>query len=141
MKNTKKMESLMNVMESLKENESSNLRIEVLDILVNHIEDYESFEEVKGFMEDLRQYGCSSGMIGELIYYSDTKEFFIDNLDEIQDYVNTLVQEHIYSINELDINEISWVVFESIANEYFYTIEDEIDNIEAQEDEEDDDEL
>lgn len=141
MKNTKKMESLMNVMESLKENESSNLRSEVLDILVNHIEDYESFEEVKGFMEDLRQYGCSSGMIGELIYYSDTKEFFIDNLDEIQDYVNTLVQEHIYSINELDINEISWVVFESIANEFFYTIEDEMDNIEVEEDEEDDDEL
>lgn len=141
MKNTKKMESLMNVMESLKENESSNLRVEVLDILVNHIEDYESFEEVKGFMEDLRQYGCSSGMIGELIYYSDTKEFFIDNLDEIQDYVNTLVQEHIYSINELDINEISWVVFESIANEFFYTIEDEMDNIEVEEDEEDDDEL
>ncbi len=136
MKNTKKMESLMNVMESLKENESSNLRSEVLDILVNHIEDYESFEEVRGFMEDLRQYGCSSGMIGELIYYTDTKKFFIDNIDEIQDYINTLVQEHVYSINELDINEISWIVFEAIANEFFYTIEDEMDNIEVEEDEE-----
>lgn len=141
MKNTKKMESLMNVVESLKENESSNLRIEVLDILTNHIEDYETFEEVRGFMEDLRSYGCTSGMIGELIYYSDTKKFFIDNLDEIQDYVNTLIQEHVYSINELDINEISWVVFESISNEFFYTIEDEMDNIEVEEDEEDDDEL
>lgn len=141
MKNTKKMESLMNVMESLKENESSNLRIEVLDILINHIEDYETFDEVRGFMEDLRSYGCTSGMIGELIYYSDTKKFFIDNLDEIQDYVNTLIQEHVYSINELDINEISWVVFESISNEFFYTIEDEMDNIEVEEDEEDDDEL
>lgn len=130
MKNTKKMESLMNVMESLKENEYSNLRIEVLDILVNHIEDYESFEEVRDFMEDLRNYGCSSGMIGELIYYSDTREFFINNLDEIQDYLNILIQEHVYSISELDYNEIVWVVFEGIANEYFYTIEDEMDNIE-----------
>lgn len=136
MKNTKKMESLMNVMESLKEEESSNLRSEVLDILVNHIEDYESFEEVRGFMEDLRQYGCSSGMIGELIYYTDTKKFFIDNIDEIQDYINTLVQEHVYSINELDINEISWIAFEAIANEFFYTIEDKMDNIEVEEDEE-----
>lgn len=141
MKNTKKMESLMNVMESLKENENSNLRIEVLDILINHIEDYETFDEVRGFMEDLRQYGCSSGMIGELIYYSDTKKFFIDNLDEIQDYVNTLIQEHVYSINELDINEIVWVVFEAIANEFFYTIDDEMDNIEVEEDEEDEEEL
>lgn len=140
MKNTKKMESLMNVMESLKENES-DLRSEVLDILVNHIEDCESFEEVRGFMEDLKQYGCSSGMIGELLYYSDTKKFFIENMDEIQDYINTLVQEHVYSINELDINEIVWVVFEAIANEFFYTIDDEMDNIEVEEDEEYEEEL
>ena len=140
MKNTR-MESLMNVMESLKENESSNLRVEVLDILVNHIEDCENLEEVKGFMEDLRSYGCSSGMIGELLYYSDTKKFFIDNIDEIQDYVNELIQEGIYSINELDYNEISWLVFESMANEYFYTINDEIDNIEVEEDEEDEENM
>ena len=137
MKNTKKMESLLNVMESLKENESSNLRNEVLDILVNHIEDCEDFEEVKGFMEDLRCNGCISGIIGELVYYSDTKKFFIENIDEIQDYVNQLIQEHVYLINELDINEISWIVFENIANEYFYTIDDEMNNIEDEEDEED----
>lgn len=141
MKNIEKMESLMNVMESLKENESSNLRDEVLDILINHIEDCEDFDEVRGFMEDLRCYGCSSGMIGELIYYFDTKEFFIKNMDEIQDYVNQLIQEGIYSINELDINEIVWIVFESISNEFFYTIEDEIDNIEAEEDEEDEEDM
>jgi hypothetical protein len=132
MKNTKKMEMLLNVMESLKEN-ASDLRSEVLDILENHIEDCENFEEVRGFMEDLRSNGCVSGMIGELIYYSDTKKFFIENIDEIQDYVNELMLEHVYSINELDINEISWIVFESIANEYFYTIDDEMDNIEAEE--------
>lgn len=136
MKNTKKMEMLLDVMGSLKENASSNLRNEVLDILVNHIDECEDFEEVRGFMEDLRSYGCISGMIGELIYYEDTKKFFIENIDEIQDYVNELMLEHVYSINELDINEISWIVFENIANEYFYTIDDEMDNIEAEEDEE-----
>lgn len=136
MKNIEKMESLLNVMESLKYDASSNLRREVLDILVNHIEDYENFEDVKKFMEDLRCYGCVSGMIGELIYYSDTKKFFIENLDEIQDYLNDLIQEHVYSVGEFDFNEIVWVVFESIANEYFYTIEDEMDNIEVEEDEE-----
>ena len=134
MKNTK-MESLLNVMESLKENENS-LRSEVLDILKNHIEEYENFEDVRGFMEDLRSNGCVSGMIGELTYYSDTKKFFIENLDEIQDYVNDLILEHVYNIYDFDYNEIVWVVFEAIANEYFYTIEDEMDNIEAQDEEE-----
>ena len=133
MKNIEKMESLLNVMESLKEDATSNLRSEVLDILENHIEEYENFEDVRGFMEDLRCYGCVSGMIGELTYYSDTKKFFIENLDEIQDYVNDLIQEHVYNIGEFDYNEIVWVVFEAIANEYFYTIEDEMDNIEDEE--------
>ena len=135
MKNTK-MEMLLNVMEGLKE-DASSLRSEVLEILENHIEDCENFEEVKNFMEDLRANGCVSGMIGELIYYSDTKKFFIENLDEIQDYLNDLIQEHVYSVGEFDYNEIVWVVFEAIANEYFYTIEDEMDNIEVEEDEED----
>lgn len=136
MKNIEKMESLLNVMEILKKGDN-NLRCEVLDILKNHIEEYENFEDVRGFMEDLRCYGCVSGMIGELTYYSDTRKFFIENLDEIQDYLNDLIQEHLYSINKFDYNEIVWVVFETIANEYFYTIEDEMDNIEAQEYEED----
>ena len=140
MKNIEKMEMLLNVMEGLKE-DATSLRHEVLDILVNHIEDCENFEDVKKFMEDLRSYGCVSGMIGELVYYSDTRNFFIENLDEIQDYLNDLIQEHVYSIGEFDYNEIVWVVFEAIANEYFYTIEDEMDNIEAQEDEEDEEEL
>lgn len=135
MKNIEKMESLLNVMESLKE-DASNLRLEVLEILENHIEDCENFEEVRGFMEDLRGNGCVSGMIGELVYYSDTKKFFIENLDEIQDYLNDLIQEHVYYIDEFDYNEIVWVVFEAIANEYFYTIEDEMDNIEVKEYEE-----
>lgn len=140
MKNIEKMESLLNVMESLKE-DASSLRSEVLEILENHIEDCENFEEVKNFMEDLRANGCVSGMIGELIYYSDTKKFFIENLDEIQDYLNDLILEHVYSIDEFDYNEIVWVVFEAIANEYFYTIEDEMDNIEVEANEEDEEEL
>ena len=136
MKNTK-MEMLLNVMEGLKE-DATCLRSEVLDILVNHIEDCENFEDVRGFMEDLRCYGCASGMIGELVYHSDTKKFFIENLDEIQDYLNDLIQEHVYSISEFDYDEMVWAVFEAIANEYFYTIEDEMDNIEANEEDEED---
>ena len=135
MKNIEKMEMLLNVMEGLKE-DATSLRSEVLDILENHIEEYENFEDVRKFMEDLRCYGCVSGMIGELTYYNDTKKFFIENLDEIQDYLNDLIQEHVYSVGEVDYNEIVWVVFEAIANEYFYTIEDEMNNIEAKDEEE-----
>lgn len=135
MKNNEKMETLLIAMEEILRGDN-NLKDNVLDILTNHIETFESLEEVKAFMEDLRIDGCVSGMISELTCYSDTKEFFINNLEEIQYYVNTLIDEKLYSINKLDYNEIVWVVFETIANEFFYTIEDEIDNIEAIEEEE-----
>ena len=130
MKNTK-MESLLKAIENMRG--KSNLRNDVLDIIINYIEDYENFKDVRSFIEDIRSYGCVNGMSGELIYYDDIKEFYIKNLDEIQDYINELINQGIYSINELHYNEIVWVVFESIANEYFYLIEDEMNNIEDEE--------
>lgn len=132
MKNTK-MEMLLNAMEELRG--ENNLRDDVLDIIINYIEDYENFEEVRSFIEDIRKYGCINGMSGELIYYDDIKRFFIDNLDDIQDYINELINEGMYSINELNYNELVWTTFENIANEFFYRIEDMMNDIE--EDEED----
>ena len=130
MKNTK-MESLLKAIENMRG--KSNLRNDVLDIIINYIEDYENFEEVKSFIEDIRNYGCVNGMAGELIYYDDIKKFYIENMDEIQDYINELINQGIYSINELHYNEIVWTTFEGIANEYFYLIEDKINNIEDEE--------
>lgn len=34
-------------------------------------------------LEDLLQYGCESGIVGELIYYSDTTAFFEQHCKEI----------------------------------------------------------
>ena len=130
MKNTK-MESLLKAIENMRG--KSNLRNDVLDIIINYIEDYENFKDVRSFIEDIRSYGCVNGMSGELIYYDDIKEFYIKNLDEIQDYINELINQGIYSINELHYNEIVWTTFEGIANEYFYLIEDKINNIEDEE--------
>lgn len=132
MKNTK-MESLLKAIENMRG--KSNLRNDVLDIIINYIEDYENFKDVRSFIEDIRSYGCVNGMSGELIYYDDIKKFYIENMDEIQDYINELINQGIYSINELHYNEIVWFVFEDIANEYFYFIEDEMNNIETQDEE------
>ena len=131
MKNIEKMELLLKAIENMKG--ENNLRDNVLDIIINYIEDYENFEDVKSFIEDIRCYGCVNGMSGELIYYDDIKKFYINNLDEIQDYINELINQGIYSINELHYNEIVWATFEGIANEYFYFIENEMDNIEDEE--------
>ncbi|OPZ96223.1 MAG: hypothetical protein BWY70_01815 [Bacteroidetes bacterium ADurb.Bin408] len=47
-------------------------------------------------MEDLLQYGCQSGMVADLIYYSDTMKFYKRHREEI----NGLLYEMAESIGE-----------------------------------------
>ena len=44
-----------------------------------------SYDDIKNFFSDLQQHGCISGMIGSLIYYKDTEEFFHKHYEEIID--------------------------------------------------------
>jgi hypothetical protein len=50
-------------------------------IVNNHTSGYDS--GVKGFMEDLMHGGCVSGLVGELIYYTDTTAFYKKHEAEI----------------------------------------------------------
>ena len=38
--------------------------------------DYETDDEIKSFFTDLLAHGCVSGMVGNLIYYTDTHAFY-----------------------------------------------------------------
>ena len=129
MRNSEKIEMLLNGIEDMKE--ESNLKNEVLDMLINHIKECKDLEEVRDFMEGV----SLIGVIPELIRYNNRKEFFINNLDEIQNYFNTLIEKDEISINKFNYTEIVWATFESIANEFFWTIENKVNNIESMEEE------
>jgi len=62
----------------------NKLKSEVLEWLESKTE--ENYSE-KQILEDLQQNGCASGMVGNLIYYSDTVEFFKRNKKEIYSLV------------------------------------------------------
>lgn len=47
-------------------------------------------EQLKSFLEDLQQEGCSSGMIGKFIYHHDCKKFYIRHLDDLENIKNEL---------------------------------------------------
>ena len=103
----------------------NTLKDNVIDIILNHIDDYEN---PITFLEDVLQYGCSSGMIGELIYYSDTQNFFIKHMEEIFDIYNE-VKENL-SINfEVNANNLSWLAFEYVVNEIYNEIEEKEEEI------------
>ena len=130
--NNKKMDTLLITMEELRS--KSNLKNEVLDILERYIKTFECLNHVKEFIDEIRQNGCSEAIF-ELKYNTNIKEFFINNLDEIQNYFNTLIEKGEISINKFNYTEIVWATFEAIANEFFWIIENKIDDIESMEEE------
>lgn len=76
-----------------------------------------STENICDFFNDLLKYGCISGMISVLVYYSDTHQFFLDHYEEIE----SLRYEY-EDLNGLTLkpegdlmNWYSWFAFETVA--------------------------
>ena len=93
----------------------NTLKDDVIDIILNHIDDYEN---PITFLEEVLQYGCVSGMIGELIYFEQTKCFFIKHMEEIFEIYNE-VKDKLNSNFEVDANNLSWLAFEYMVNEIY----------------------
>ena len=93
----------------------NDLKDSVIDIILNHIDDYEN---PITFLEDVLQYGCSSGMVSELIYFSETKCFFIKHMEEIFEIYNN-VKDNLSSDFEVDANNLSWLAFEYLVGEIY----------------------
>lgn len=76
-------------------------------------------EDIACFFSDLLQHGCQSGMVGSLIYYSDTHQFYDTYYDEIEDIRYDLEQsigESLKSQGDLK-NWYAWLGFEETARQ------------------------
>ncbi|MFN4247922.1 MAG: hypothetical protein ACK4EY_09360 [Flavipsychrobacter sp.] len=77
------------------------------------------YDTVTGFFTDLLQHGCQSGMIGQLIYYSDTHQFYDTHYNEIEDLRYDLEQslgEALKPQSDLK-NWYAWFGFEETARQ------------------------
>ena len=99
----------------------SELKDNVIDIILNHIDDYEN---PITFLEEVLQYGCASGMVSELIYFNDTHNFFIKHMEEIFDIYNS-IKENLSSNFEVNANNLSWLAFEYMTSIIYNEIEEE----------------
>lgn len=75
------------------------LEREVKNICEEESENYD--DGIRGFIKDLQEGGCSSGLVGSLIYYEDTVSFYNNFKNEIQELINDCVQEMGYD-NQFD---------------------------------------
>ena len=96
-----------------------NLKNEVMEILKGMAVD-SSLEEV---VEEVLEHGCVTGIVGSLIYYYQTEEFFDKHKDAINDLAHELSEE-IYG-NPFEIyhnlnggcskNNMAWFGFEEMT--------------------------
>ena len=100
-------------LENLRDASDCYLTRDVTDIILDRSED-----ELITFLQDLANHGCVSGMVGPLVYYTDTHAFYDKNYAEIE----WLREEYEDQIGEpLAIkgdlkNFLAWFAFETIAN-------------------------
>ena len=107
------------------------LKERVITIINRHLEDDYTLEE---FVADLSTGGCQSGLVGELIYYSQTEKFYLEWQTEINDLLYRMLDETGLSpaelfgdkwdeadplaLHQLNRNLLAWFAFEETAFEH-----------------------
>ena len=82
------------------------------------IENWSQYENKKHLFTDVLHYGCQSGVVGFLIYYSDTVKFYKQYKDEI----NELLYEAMGSIGTSDPKQVfgnNWEEWDPLALEVY----------------------
>ena len=103
---------------------NEGLKREVAEIIVNMLSENADNEEVIGTLEDITTYGCASGTVPALVYYSDTEAFFDRHSEEIFELIENMAEEGIIDKKQLELskNNLVWTAFELIA----WDIRDEV---------------
>lgn len=66
------------------------------------IDEWRNCDDKKNIFTDVLYYGCQSGTVGFLIYYSDTVRFYKQYKDEIDDLLyETMSETGIYALKDL----------------------------------------
>ena len=133
------MKSLKERIEELRN--KNDLYERVIDEILEDSEEYD--EDIKERIikrcSEIVEHGCSSGIVGSLIYYIDTSEFYDNFEEEIVELILELDEQglepferlkrniDVLSIllhDELYKNYVSWLVYEEIANKLLYVCEE-----------------
>ena len=106
-------------------NNNEGLRKEVAAIIVDMLSENADNEEVIGTVEDITTYGCASGCVPALVYYSDTEAFFDRHTEEIFELIEDMAEEGIIDKKQIELskNNLAWTAFELIA----WEIRDELE--------------
>jgi hypothetical protein len=117
-------------MKALEKSSYKNLEVakEFNTIILNKLDGYDGKkkEQLKAFLEDLQKSGCISGMIGDFVYNSDCKEFYIQYMDELEQMKEDLedsLGEPVTDRNKLPhYTFLCWLCFEEYCYDLYNVI-------------------
>jgi len=114
---------------------TNKLTLRVIDSLLDREEN-----EIEGYIEDLMQHGCQSGMVSELIYYHDTVKFYEEFKTEIKAMFKESLEEtgfkspkelfgdkwddeDFFAEEDLNKNLLAWFAYEETVKNIAYQLE------------------
>ena len=104
---------MKNLLLKIKESFNSKLLNEVIDIVLDEAGNTD--EGIKEYLEGVMAHGCQTGFVRHLIYYKDTRAFFMRHFDEIFEIIN----DNDIEVKELNANELAWIGFGYMAQELY----------------------
>ena len=126
---------MKNKLQAIKTETTNKLKLSVIDSILDHGEN-----EIKGYIEDVLNHGCESGIVGELIYYSDTVKFYEEFKTEIKTMLkeameetglkspqelfgNKWDEEDYFAEEDLNKNLLAWFGYEETVRNIAYELE------------------
>lgn len=92
-------------------------------IFENNCNEYDTITELLAAYNN-DNFCCINGCVSELIYYYQTKEIFKNNFEEIFEYLQENYQVEVKN----DYNNMVWLTFELMVNDWIYQIESLLEN-------------
>src|SRR5699024_5878350 len=92
------MTNLLNTLKTM-ENETTGVKNDVINYLLEY---NNNSEDLQTHLEDINNYGCESGQVNHLIYYTDTVAYFEEHEEEIMEMLEQLGIEDVESWDGLE---------------------------------------
>lgn len=115
------MKKIIEMLQEEKTKSDNKLTIAVIDDILNY---NETDEEIINYLKDVINYGCVSGIVSSLIYYTDTEKFFDDFSNEILELLDVKKEEYGLYEGQFNKNNLSWFAYEEICKQLYYSIEE-----------------
>lgn len=93
------MEFTKQNIEQIRGNTTSKLTKDVINYVLN---EWDEYDDKKNIILDVLGYGCQSGIVGHLVYYSQTTAYYEEHREEINKLLyDTMDECGIYAPSEL----------------------------------------